>query len=219
MSVKIGLKKAKELDYFWDTEAPIKEFEKEPIYKGEIVFYGSSEFTRWGMERWGITPALRDAVVGKSGKPCTINRGFGSSCAELQLYYYPRTIRPLEPKVLVYCPWGNRGEYTDEETWEIAQRVVAYAMADFPDIHVYLQSPNRRRETTEAEIEKAIKFNSWIKEFAENTPNVFFVDTFNYEPLSRPEIFHKDGTHFNNQGYEIYAEFYREVLKDELEKF
>lgn len=218
MSVKIGLKKAKELDYFWDTEAPIKEFEKEPIYKGEIVFYGPSNFTRWEREIWGMTP-LREAVVGKSGKPCAINRGFGSSCAEHHLYYYPRAVRPLEPKVLVYSPWGNQGDYTDEETWEIAQRVIAYAFADFPDIHVYIQSANRRREMTEQETERMIKFNSWLKEFAENTPNCFYVDSFNYEPLSHPEVFHKDGTHFNNQGYEIYAEFYREVLKDELEKF
>ena len=218
MSVKIGLKKAKELDYYWDVDEVITELENQPANKGEIVFYGPSNFTRWGNERFGITVKLRDELLGKSGKGCAINRGFGSSCAEHQLYYYPRVIRPLEPKVLVYSPWGNQGEYSDEETWEIAQRVIAYAFADFPDIHVYLQSSNRRKEMSEEEIAKNKRFNSWLKAFAENTPNCFYVDTFNYEPLSNPDIFVKDGVHFNNDGYKVYSEFYREVLKDELAK-
>ena len=75
------------------------------------------------------------------------------------------------------------------------------------------------KEMSESEIAGMIKFNSLVKEFAENTPNCFYVDTFNYEPLSRPEIFHKDGTHYIQSGYDVYTEFYREVLKDELEKF
>ena len=38
-------------------------------------------------KKYGMIP-MRDVLLGKSGKPCVINRGFGSSCAEHQLYYY-----------------------------------------------------------------------------------------------------------------------------------
>ncbi|MBQ9801759.1 MAG: hypothetical protein IJW51_01640 [Clostridia bacterium] len=45
------------------------------------------------------------------------------------------------------------------------------------------------------------------------------MDKMNYKPLHRDDIFVADGVHFNQEGYDIYAEFYREVLKDELAKF
>ena len=45
MPVKIGLKY---VDMWkWDVEKEVKKLEEEPIYKGEIVFYGPSNFTRW----------------------------------------------------------------------------------------------------------------------------------------------------------------------------
>ena len=98
MAVKIGLKY---IDIWKESmEEAVLEYEKEPIEKGQIVFYGPSNFTRWS-EKWKHRP-LRTEVLGKSGAQCCINRGFGSSCSEHQLYYYPRMIRPLAPKVLVY---------------------------------------------------------------------------------------------------------------------
>jgi hypothetical protein len=128
-------------------------------------------------------------------------------------------VRPLAPKVLVYACWGNEYDYTDEETWEIAQRVVAYALADFPGIYVYLHSVNPRVGMTEVEIERRRKVNAWMKEFAENTPNCFYLDTFEYEPLRNPDLFVSDGVHFNQQGYLVYGDFFKEALKDELARY
>ena len=218
MSIKVGLQyieKWKE-----SLENAVVKYEQEPIRKGEIVFYGPSSYTRWSRERWGHTP-LREAIVGASGKPCVINRGFGSSCAEHQLYYYPRMIRPLEPKVLVYSGGGNRRAfgYTVEETWELAQRVIAYALADFPDIHIYIVGTRLRPNQTPNIIADNERYNSMAREFAENTPNCFYVDEAAYEPLWRDDIFAEDGKHFNQKGYDIYADLYREVLKDELAKY
>ena len=219
MPVKIGLQyieKWKE-----SLENAVRKYEQEPVIKGQIVFYGPSNFTRWERTRWGHTP-LREAVVGASGAPCVINRGFGSSCPEHQLYYYPRMIRPLEPKVLVYsCGVGNaRGfGYTPEESWELAQRVVAYAMADFPDIHVYLCGARCPAYLNEEQLAQDKQFNEWLKEFAQNTPNCFFIDEAAYEPLRHGDIFAEDGKHFNQKGYDIYADLFREALKDELEQF
>jgi hypothetical protein len=217
MPVKVGLRFIE----IWksDLEKEVVRYEEENAPKGQIVFYGPSNFTRWG-ERWGMTP-LREEIVGKSGAPCAINRGFGSSCSEHHLYYYSRMIRPLEPKVLVYSCYGNSESfgYTLEETWEIAQRVIAYALTDFPDIHVYICGANVRANMSDAERAKRRECNSWAREFAEKTPNCFYLDTLDYAPLNDPDIFVSDGVHFNQEGYHRYAEFFRQALKDELERF
>lgn len=221
MAVKIGLKY---IDIWGDSmEDAVLAYEKETAEeapRGQIVFYGPSNFTRWSTA-YGMTP-VREVIRGKSGGKCVINRGFGSSCAEHQLYYYPRLVRPLEPKVLVYSFYGNGSAfgYSAEESWELAQRVIAYALTDFPDVHIYLCSPNPRRdELKSTEIGNRNRFTSWVRQFAEETPNCYFIDMMNYEGYKRKDIYVEDGVHFNQKGYDIYAEFMREALKDELERF
>lgn len=217
MPVKVGLKHIER----WNEslENQVLRYESEPIRKGEIVFYGPSHFTRWS-ERWGFTP-LREAVLGKSGAQCCINRGFGSSCSEHQLYYYPRMVRPLEPSVLVYYCFGNGAAfgYTHEETWEIAQRVIAYAQADFPGIRIYIcglgGSPGMSDETRARKVQE----NSYIVDFVKNNPNCFYINILDCEPLNSPDVFVADGVHYNEKGYRLFAEFFREQLKDELDRF
>ena len=217
MPVKVGLKY---IDIWKDSmEKAVCKYEEEPIEKGQIVFYGPSNFTRWSA-KWGH-PSLREALLGKSGKPCAINRGFGSSCSEHQLYYYPRMVRPLEPKVLVYSPLGNYSSfgYSFEEAWELAQRVIVYALTDFPDIQIYLCNAHRRRENTETELCNMEKHNAILKAFAENTPNCHYLNVFDYAPLQSADVFVEDGTHYNKKGYDTYAEFFKVALKHELDQF
>ena len=218
MPVKVGLQY---IDIWKESmEEVVSEKEKEEYPEGQIVFYGSSSFTRWS-EKYG-NPPLRKVLLGKSGAECSVNRGFGSSCSEHQLYYYPRMIRPLKPRVLVYTCYGNGGAfgYSLEEIWEIAQRVIAYAQTDFPGIHIYLCSPNNTKKQTEAEIEKKRRFAEMEKEFAERTENVFFLDILNYEPLrSRKDIYVEDNVHLNPEGYQIFGEMFKEMLKEELDRY
>ena len=117
MPIKVGLQY---IEIWKDSlEKTVRQYEAEETPKGQIVFYGPSNFTRWS-KKWEMIP-LREALVGKSGAPCCVNRGFGSSCPEHQLQYYPRIIRPLAPKVLVYASYGNFGVYgySIEEGWEL----------------------------------------------------------------------------------------------------
>ena len=217
MPVRVGLKF---IDKWNESlEKAVCRYESENAPKGQIVFYGPSNFTRWS-ERYGHKQ-LREVMLGKSGGECCINRGFGSSCSEHQLYYYPRMIRPLEPKVLVYSSFGNGEDfgYSPDEVWEIAQRVVAYTLTDCPDCRVYLCGTNLRRNITEERLSMLRKYDERLREFAENTERCFFIDPKEYEPLSRNDIYVEDGIHFNALGYEIYAEHFKEVLRDELAEF
>ena len=149
---------------------------------------------------------MRDVLLGKSGKPCVVNRGFGSSCAEHQLYYYPRMIRPLEPKVLVYSSHGNSASfgYTPEEAFELAQRVIMYTLTDFPECKIYISGANPGKNPSEESLAKKRKYNSWLKEFAEKTPNCVFFDPLEYAPLCDDSNFVDDGVHFNQDGYNVF---------------
>ncbi len=217
MPVRVGLQYIEK----WKSsmENAVRRYEEEPIIKDQIVFYGPSNFTRWS-EKWKHKN-LRDEVKGASGAPCCINRGFGSSNAEHQLYYYPRMVRPLEPRALVYYPFGNyRGfGYSIEEVWELAQRVVMYALTDFPNIHVYLLGSKRPYNETEEALELCKKSNALMEEFCKETDRCFYLNAFDYEPLARKDIFVEDKVHFNQEGYDIYADFFREAIKDELDRY
>jgi lysophospholipase L1-like esterase len=139
------------------------------------------------------------------------------------LYYYPRMIRPLEPAVLVYAFYGNGAAfgYSSEETWELAQRVIAYAKTDFPGIRIYLCSAQfQKAEPNGAKLRDIRRFNSWLRTFAEENENVFYIDVTKCDVLrERKDIYVEDGVHYNREGYELYADFFREELKGELEKY
>ena len=217
MPVKVGLHY---IDLWQESmEDEIRAYEKQPVQKGKIVFYGPSYFTRWST-RFGMIP-MAEALPGASGEQCVINRGFGSSCAEHQLYYYPRMIRPLEPKVLVYTSHANGPSfgYSDEESWELAQRVIAYAKTDFPGIRIYLVGAYPSRDMTEENEAKKREYNAMIKAFAENTENCFYIDVLEHEPFRRKDIYVEDGVHFNQIGYDLCTAFYKEALKEELAQY
>lgn len=217
MSVKVGLQY---IDKWNESlEAQVVRYEQETVEKGQIVFFGPSNFTRWST-KYGMTP-VREVLLGKSGTPCVINRGFGSSCSEHQLYYYPRMVRPLEPKVLVYSPFGNYGAfgYSIEEAWELAQRVIMYALTDFPGIRIYLCGAQWHKKNPEQTAVKAQRSKELLQEFVANTPNCYFVNVYDQEQLHREEYFVEDGVHFNAEGYRVYGEFFKEVLKEELACF
>lgn len=219
MAVKIGLKY---IDIWKESmEEQVVEYEKEPIEKGKIVFYGPSNFTRWSA-RFGMKP-VADVLRGASGEKCVINRGFGSTCSEHQLYYYSRMVRPLEPKVLVYHPMGNFSSfgYSAEEAWELGQRVVVWAETDFPGIQIYLSGPSPRRDPFNAvKIREIERTKGVMKAFCDASENRHFISSYDYEPLaSRNDIYVEDGVHFNQDGYDIYTEFYKGVLAEELKKF
>jgi hypothetical protein len=217
MSIKVGLRFIEK----WgeSLENQVLRYEAEDAPTGQIVFYGPSDFTRWS-SNYGIKP-LREVLLGKSGQPCAINRGFGSSCAEHQLYYYPRMVRPLAPSVLVYATMGNMASfgYTPEETWELEERVLTYTRTDFPDCKLFVLGSNPRRTNTKERLEAVSAHNALARKFAEKMPNCVFDDPYEYAPFRDETIFLNDGVHFNQRGYDLYAEYFRELLKEELARF
>ena len=166
---------------------------------------------------------LAESILGKSGARCAINRGFGSSCAEHHLYYYSRMVKPLEPKVLVYTPISNFAPfgYSVEEAWELGQRVIAWAETDFPGIQIYTSGHNVHKPADNlCKVEEIKRINATIKAFCDLKENRHFFSPYNNPELAtRKDIYVEDGEHFNQEGYDIYTEFFKEILKDELAKY
>lgn len=215
MSVtKVGLRYIEK----WNTdlEKSVQAYEAENAEKGQIVFYGPSNFTRWST-KYKMTP-LREVLLGKSGAQCCVNRGFGSSCAEHHLYYYPRMVKALEPKVLVYAPGCGNGlgfGYTAEELFQLAARVVLYAKEDFPDLRIYLQGINLWRSQKES----YVKTDAMLRELAQEVPDCTYLDITAFEPLHRNDIYAADNVHYNQEGYQLYGQFYQQVLQKELDLY
>lgn len=212
--IKVGLRTIEK----WNTdlEKQVQLYEAENAAPGQIVFYGPSNFTRWST-KYKMTP-LREVLLGKSGNPCCVNRGFGSTCSEHHLYYYPRMVKALNPKVLVYAPGYGNGlgfGYTVEELFQMSARVILYAREDFPDMPIYIQGINLWH--TDKEVYK--KGDALLRELAQEVPGCTYLDITAYEPLHRNDIYVADNVHYNQEGYRIYGEFYKEVLKHELDQF
>lgn len=213
-SIKVGLKFIEK--WKTDLEKQVCDYEAQNSPKGQIVFYGPSNFTRWSA-KYGMTP-LAEALPGASGQPCCVNRGFGSTCSEHHLYYYTRMVKAIEPKVLVYSPGLGNGlgfGYTAQELWELAQRVMVYAKSDMPQLRIYLVGMNLAKRKSEA----AQNTNEWMRAFAEEMPDCTFLDPTEYAPLHREDIYVADNVHYNQEGYQLYADFFREKLAHELAQF
>ena len=211
-------------------ESGAQRLENKPILKNRILFYGDSGFTRW-TDRWGHRE-MEDDLIGRDGNTTVIIHGFGTSCAEELLYYYPRLVRPFEPRALVLKVFGNDIDfgYTPDECMMLLSRVVTYAQTDFPGIKIYLCDAGIGLKTLGMEKwdEARARYNYLAEAFCKGRENCQFVsqaasplfyetpeDVGNPAKI-RKDIFVKDMTHFNQVGYDLYAEFFRNVLKDIL---
>ena len=214
-TIKVGLRYIDR----WNTslEKEVKRYEDENAEKGKIVFYGPSFFTRWSARYGNIE--LSDAILGKSGAKCCINCGFGSSCPEQQLYYYPRMVRALEPSALVYgAGWGNGSTfgYTPQEQLFLAERILAYAREDFPDMTIYVYGESRKRHA--ANPEKIESING-LEAIAAEIPNCKFLDPDDYIDMTKDELYIEDKVHFTAEGFALFADFFKETLREELDRF
>ena len=212
-------------------EKYILKFEEEEIVKNKILFYGSSSFTRWKPERWE-NPRLEDEIRMRDGSQACVNHGFGTSTAEEQLYYYPRAVRPWEPRALVYTSFGNSIPlgYTAQEIFSLSTRVLEYARTDFPGIRLFFCNVHPGSKTKDAPKSRhaAIReFNELVAWYCSKHEDTTLVDQWNapcfYEEgfagdiqHVREELYVEDGVHHNLEGYAIYREFFREYLKDLL---
>ncbi len=215
-------------------ESTVKKYESRDVeeVKGRILLYGHSLFTRCAQNNsWG-NPSMEEMVLGKNGEKVILNHGFGTSSADDLLYYYPRLVRPYEPRALLLASANNDFGfgYSPFEVVDILAKLVDWTRADFPEIPIYLFSCNpilkrvgennvftRHRDEFDrfAEImcrEKGIRFVSMIhQEYMFEKRE----DLGDYNKI-RADLFSSDDTHYHAEGYRVFGDFMRELLDDIL---
>lgn len=210
-------------------EKSVLAYEQQPIEKGRILFYGSSGFTRWGTD-WDNRP-LEEDIRMADGSPAAVNHGIGGATAEELLYYYPRLVKPWEPRALVVAIVHNdRGfGYSPNEILTNLAKLFEYARTDFPGIRLYAcDGRPTLKFNSEAQLRMQSEFHQLLKEYCnrhEDTTYICHIDSplwfddpeniGDYHKV-RKDIFVEDEIHFNQKGYDLYKQFMLEVLHDIL---
>ena len=199
--------------------------------QGLIMFYGPSNFTRWSAQ-WKHRP-LEEDIRMKDGSRAAVNHGFGTSTVEEQLYYYDRCVRPWAPRALIMGgAVGNDSAagYTASEILALQARIFEYARKDFPGIKLYMYSRFPSVAGLSAKPAKKSfnkEYDLLQKAYIDSHDDVTFLDfgkfpgffqeghvgDYNYP---REELFVEDGIHFNQQGYDVYRDFFLQALDDIL---
>jgi len=178
--------------------------------KNEILFIGSSSFTKW--------TDVQDYFPGYT----IINRGFGGSTLLDQLRYEKDIIFPYHPKqIVIYCgenDLASSDSVTAENVFERFLSLYNDLTIKLPGVSIAFislkPSPSRRHLFL-----KMRKANKLIKDYLSTEKNSVFIDIHqpmlgtNGEPM--PEIFLEDSLHMNAKGYAIWQkEIQRYLLKD-----
>ena len=217
-------------------EKSILAYEEEPIEKGKILFYGHSLFTRWGAPKWGYRRMDEDIRM-KDGSLAVVNHGFGTSTSEELLYYYPRMVRPWEPRALVICTYANDGMYgySPEQVVANIAKICQWARVDFPGIRLFLVEDHPRPSGKDAKVKdiwnngknRREKYNEMLRLYADTHEDTTLIRLWNRPEFFetpegvgdfrqvREDIFVADKVHPNQEGYDLLGPIFREYL-DEL---
>ena len=211
-------------------EKDVENFEKQPIEKGMILFYGSSGFTRW-TPQYHHRP-LEEDIRMKDGSPAAVNHGFGGATLEEGLYYYHRMVKPWEPRAIVlrFYPNDVAMGYSPFELVYLTAKFCDWARADIPGVKFYLcdAMPHKRMANNHMWKMTAHKFNKLLKDYCDANEDCKYVcqsawpgfyndpaDAGDYGKI-RMDIWVEDEIHFTQEGYDIYRDLFLDALDDIL---
>lgn len=189
-------------------EEAIRAFEQadaaNPPAKGGVVFYGSSSFRRWDLEK---------SFPGRG----LINRGFGGSQMSDAVRYLDRAVLPLEPRaIFVYEGDNDIGRGKSPATVVADYRAfAAKARAALPEVKIVFVAikPSIRRWHLVDAMREA---NAQIRAIAEGDALQEYIDVdaplLDAEGNPRADLFVEDGLHLNEAGYAIWADLVRPHL-------
>jgi lysophospholipase L1-like esterase len=193
---------------FWDD---IQAFKKEDSVhqpaKNEILFIGSSSFTKW--------TDVADYFPGYQ----IINRGFGGSTLVDQIKYVNTIVFPYHPhQIVIYCGENDIAS-SDKVTGQIVYerfvhlfQLIRKKLPNVPIVFISLKpSPSRWQLR-----EEMIAANNKIKTFLATKKNTAFVDVYhkmlNEKGLPMKDIYLDDSLHMNAKGYTIWQKELRPHL-------
>ena len=217
-------------------ENSILEYEKEPIEKGKILFYGHSLFTRWGPKHGHRR--MDEDIRAKDGSLAVVNHGFGTSTSEELVYYYDRMVRPWEPRALVIATSGNDYMYgfSVDHIMSNVIKLCTWARADFPGIKIFLcephPAPKHKNDPVPDKWNDVYylrdRFKVELRQYAAQHEDTKVIELWNQPAFFetpedvgdphkvREDIFVADKVHPNQAGYDILGPIFRKALDEVL---
>ena len=176
--------------------------------KGQIVFAGSSSFTKW-----------KDVAMYFPGYPI-INRGFGGSTLVDLIYFADEAIIQYQPKqVFIYCGENDMADVdtvspaTVLERFKTLHGILLNKLPKSTKIVFVSIKPSIARWHLES---KFIEANKLVKAYISTQKNLQFLDVHsgmldeNKEVLK--DIFIADKLHMNAKGYQIWQKQFAPLL-------
>src|SRR4051812_27203580 len=190
---------AQEIPFWSDIQAFKKQDSLHMPPQHEILFVGSSSFTKW-----------TDVQNYFPNYPI-INRGFGGSTLLDVIMYADNVILPYQPKqIVVYCGENDLAYSDSVSARTVANRFIAlfdiirHVWENVPIDFVSIKpSPSRVKL-----MPKMVEANKLIESFLKTKSNTAFIDVYhnmldaNGKPIG--EIFGPDSLHMNAKGYAIW---------------
>ena len=185
---------------------------KNPPAKGQILFVGSSSFTRW------------IDVATYFPKHRILNRAFGGSTLSDVIRFQNQVIYPYAPaQIVLYCGENDIAGDPKLSAYDVYKRFQTL----YSDIRSHLPTtpvayvaakPSPSRWSMRA---KYIALNGWIREQAMSDKNLTFIDVWeamlDKDRRPMPDIFVGDNLHMNAKGYKIWAPLIEPVLINQKE--
>lgn len=177
--------------------------------KGQIVFAGSSSFTKW-----------KDVAMYFPGYPI-INRGFGGATLVDLIYFVDDAIIKYQPsQVFIYCGENDMADVdtvspaTVLERVKTLHRILIKKLPPSTQIVFVSIKPSIARWHLES---KFIEANKIIKAYIATQKNCQFLDVHNGMLDENKEvlkdIFIADKLHMNAKGYQIWQKQFGPILK------
>lgn len=179
---------------------------KNPPADSLILFVGSST-----MENWKTLAAdFPDKDV--------LNRGMSGTKTIDMINYIEYLVTPYNPKqIFLYLGDNDIGyQWTPDEIMEQVKKMFFLVRREKPSAEIVLMSikpaPVRMKH-----IERIVRTNSMIKEFAESQSNTRYADVFGAmigaSGQVDPECYREDGLHLTAKGYGIWKEVVSKYIK------
>ena len=202
----------KEAPFAKEIAAFVASDRKNPPAKGQILFVGSSSFTKW------------TDVATYFPKHKILNRGFGGSSLTDVIRYQYDIIYPYQPsQIVIYCGENDLAGDVKLPAYEVYHRFTTLYSSirqHLPTTPVSFISikPSISRWSMRS---KMIATNGWIRELAMNDKSLTFIDVWeamlDSDRRPKPEIFIEDNLHMNAKGYHIWAPIIEPTLIKQME--
>jgi len=172
--------------------------------KNAVLFVGSSSIRLWKLEQhFGGIPV--------------INRGFGGSQIADSATYAHRIITKYEPKMIVFYAGDNdiasgKSPQQVRSDFEALVKEVRSKLPKTPIVFIAIKpSPSRWKF-----FENQSKANALVADYCRKNEGLHFLDVV--QPMlrdgqPRPELFLKDQLHLNEDGYRLWTELVKPLLK------